>query len=163
MMLDRNDASLFGRRIERRVIRSRVLDEPSGVEQADEEVEEIQETLDGAIEGIQVPFTRQLVCGHPHRPGEYLARCEACSEKAKRPVYVCEKCAVTCPVTGQALCLRHTQLGPDGRRYSPEGHKQAGRMGLFAQPSLTQTMPVSGPLCTPSRLGRLVGKLLEWW
>ena len=164
-----DDSDIHGRRVERRVISDIVTDENWGEEYAARAILETTQTFGGTVETNEESGVTMLACGHPHRPGGYLARCERCSQKAKRPVYVCAHCSVTCPVTGQSLCLRCTRPGPDGRRYSPEGYQWAQRAGCFdataAASSPTPSVPVcapSRPVCAPSRQG-LLSRLLEWW
>jgi len=159
----RDDSSLCGRSLERRRIQERYVDARSGDEFTLEHLIETSESPDGPVETQEQVGVRVIDCNHLHRLGENIARCEGCSEKAGRPVYVCEKCAVTCPVTGQSLCLRCTKLGPDGRRYSPKGYKQAKKMGLFDRPPAPVPQPPS-PVCMASRPKRnLVTRVLEWW
>lgn len=153
----------FGRHIERHVVRERVFDEFSGAEFANESMAETVESADGGIETLEHSDIRLLDCGHPHRPGQYVARCDGCSRNQRRPVLVCGQCAVTCPVTGESLCMRCTRPAPDGRRYSPQGHKQAERLGLFAAPRPVGAEQIPSPPCVPARRRGLIVRLLEWW
>ena len=164
------DDEVFGWSLSRDVSRDSMLDDQYATESVAESFKETKEWFDGRIDTVANAVARVLKCGHLHRLGDALVRCERCSSKAKRAVYVCERCGVTCPVTGQTLCLQCTELGPDGRRYSPRGYKRARRLGLFDLPTAELRAPSAHPaLCAPSRLGRrgggrgLLSCLLEWW
>jgi len=150
--MDEKPPDLGGRRVERHTRRDRVIDEESGHEFGAEHVTETSESFDGVIETVEHMTRRVLPCGHLHQIGQALARCDACSANAGKPMFVCQSCSIICPVTGASLCVRCTCLGPDGRRYSPAGLTQANKMGLFNSPSAA-----SAP-----RQGWLA-RLLEWW
>lgn len=152
---------LGGGKVARRVIIERILDEVSGHEFHTEESIETAITFDGTEEEIQNHVRQLLGCGHVHQVAGYVARCKACSQKAGHPVYICGMCAVTCPVTGETLCHRCSKPGPDGRRYSPEGYKQAKSMALFAH-SQPQP-PADSPRSPRSRVFYLLRRFLEWW
>jgi hypothetical protein len=160
-MHERDD--LMGRILERRVYRESIGDESTGEEFTSEQSRETRETFDGSIETVESVNAKVLACGHVHLPEGVLARCDACSKEAGQTVYVCERCGVTCPVTGQSLCLRCTKLGPDGRRYSPKGYKHAKRMGLFQTNQETSPAFLSQTVCAPDRSRSLLKRLLEWW
>jgi hypothetical protein len=93
--------------------------------------------------------------------GGYVARCNNCSNKAGHPVYICGTCAVTCPITGETLCRRCSKLGPDHRRYSPEGLQQAQKMGLFDH--FQPQPPAGSPRGPQSRSFSVLLRFLEWW
>lgn len=154
---------IFGRRLSREVVREQVVDETTGEEFVCEHISETLDRFDGAVESVRRTGGKLLACGHVHQPGQRMARCDACSKEAGQTVYVCEKCGVTCPVTGQSLCLRCTKLGPDGRRYSPKGFKQAKQMGLFRTNQEASPAFLSQPVCAPGRSRSLLKRLLEWW
>ena len=154
---------IFGRRLSREVVRERVVDETTSEEFVCEQINETLDSFDGTVETLRITGGKLLSCGHVHQPGQKVARCDACSEKAGRTVYICEKCGVTCPITGQSLCLRCTKLGPDGRRYSPKGYKRAKRTGLFQTNQETSRAFLSQPVCVPGRSSSLLKRLLEWW
>ena len=150
-------------RLERNVVRERIVDGVSGEEFTSEQTVETVETHDGTIQTIQNANAKLLMCGHLHRPGQLAARCDACSKKAGHTVLVCKACAVTCPMTGQTLCLRCTKPGPDGRRYSPQGYKMAQAYGALQPEAGTAGGGAASPVCAPTRRNSLVSKLLEWW
>ena len=167
-MHDRHD-DIFGRRIERRVMGEIFRDDVFDTDFDSRQVAETIETSDGTLEVSSLSHGTMHTCGHAHRPGQDIVRCEASSQKARRAVYVCPRCAFTCPVSGQTLCLKCGRLGPDGRRYSPEGLKQAERMGFFDRPTRA---PDAGPrfeqpstrvVCAPRRGKSLWQSLVEWW
>jgi len=165
--------ALFGRRVEEHVFRERIVEEGSGAEFSGEGSKVVSVRFDGVLEILERLNKTLLPCGHLHRPGDILVRCDACSRRAGgRPVLVCPECAFTCPVTGQTLCVRCGKLGPDGRRYSRRGYRRARRLGFFTLPRIVPP-PEQGPPATdvpstappasyPARKGFL-RKLLEWW
>lgn len=159
--MDRELPDLGGRRIERHVRRERILNEASGHEFGAEHIIEVSETFEGILDTTEHMQRQALACGHVYQIGQNLSRCHSCSAKAGHPVYVCATCAVSCPVTGEALCLRCSKLGLDGRRYSPAGLKQAKEMGLFDQPQPTRPCEIL-PSAAP-RGRSLLRRLLEWW
>ena len=149
---------LFGRSIERRVKRHRVVDPKTGEEIVSSARMETSTGFDGAVEEIHEINLSMQDCGHVLKLGDTPTRCEGCSEREGRAVYVCQKCSVQCPVTGELLCVRCTVIAPDGRRYSLDGAKQAERAGWFDKP---RSQP-SQPVCSPSRKS-LLDDLMEWW
>ena len=152
---------LVGPKVARRVVRDRILDEASGHEFHTEESIETASTFDGSEEEVENRVRQLLGCGHVHQVGGYVARCDSCSKKAGNPVYVCGLCAVTCPVTGETLCRRCSKLGPDLRRYSPEGLQRAQDMGLFDH--FQPQPPVGSPRGSLSRISSVFRRFLEWW
>jgi hypothetical protein len=146
---------------ERHIRRERIVDDVTGYEFGAVRIDEVSQTMDGVLETHSDTVKQALGCPHPYQFGEPVVRCDSCSEKAGHPIYVCSACAVTCPVTGAARCLKDSVLGQDGRRYSVEGLKQAKKLGLFDSVQPT-------PPCVPSRnhfsqfLSRL-RRVMKWW
>lgn len=154
--MDKDYPDLGGRRLEHHVRVDRILDVESGHEFGAEHATETSESFDGVVETVEYMTRRVLPCGHLHQIGQPLARCDACSANAGKPMFVCQSCSINCPVTGASLCVRCTCLGPDGRRYSPAGLKQAKKMGLFNSPSASRA-PAG------ARRKGWLARLLEWW
>ncbi len=152
----------FNRSLERDVIRERTTDPAWEEEFVDERTIESSEAFDGARERVVRSESRIVDCGHPYRLGgdASLVRCNECSRRQKRAVYVCKDCSFTCPILGVVLCARCGLRGPNGQLYSKKGFKAARRMGLFDNLSPRATAPA--PVCTPSRVG-LLGRILRWW
>jgi hypothetical protein len=151
-----DEPELSGRRMERHV-ESEHIGDGTGDELVTESVVDVTETFGGTAEHASRVDGALLSCGHVHRPGEYLARCDACSKKAKRTVYVCGECAFTCPVAGQSLCRRCGVPAPDGRYFSRKGLKVAKKQGWF-----DSAIPPMEPPPHTCRRG-LLSWLLEWW
>ncbi len=148
---------IFGRRLSREVLSEKVSDESTGEEFVCEQSRETLETFGGAIEQVDSVNAKVLACGHLYRPGQRISRCDACSKKTGRSVYVCDSCVCMCYLTRLPICPKCAKIGPDGRLYSQTGFKQAERMGLFDTPQ------AASPVCAPARRSSLLGKLLEWW
>ncbi len=149
---------LSGRRLERVIRRDHTIDEESGHEFTAEVGSETVVTFDGTVETVQHTVRKVLACRHLYEVGMPLVRCDSCTGKAGKPMYVCENCAIVCPVTGLVLCQRCSLLGPDHRRYSPDGLKQARKMGLFNTSSSSRSRDATAE----PRCGWLA-RLLEWW
>ncbi len=158
--MDKEPADLAGRRLERFIRRDRVIDEEFGHEFSAEVGSDSLVSFDGTVETVEHATRKLLPCNHLYQVGQSLAQCDACSKAKKRPVYVCrDSCSIVCPVTGSVLCLRCSRLGPDGRRYSPDGLKQAKKMGLFEPHSSRGTSLPS----INTRCRGLLSWLLNWW
>lgn len=87
-----SDPHVFGRHIERHVIRERVFDETSGTEFANERAIETSESCDDSIETLHNSDVRILACGHPHelvrsaapRRHSYCIRLDLCAFCARQ-------------------------------------------------------------------------------
>ena len=153
---------IFGRRLSREIVREQITDE-TGDEFVCEHIIETVDRFDGAVESVQSTEGKLLACGHVHQPGHRMVRCDACSKRAGCTVFVCASCVERCACTGLHICPKCAKIGPDGRRYSPKGYKQARRMGLFDTPQAASPSCAARPVCAPARRSSLLGKLLEWW
>ena len=147
-------SDIFGKRLSRAVYVERTVDVITGEEEVSESSREVVEGWDGTLETVSMREARVLVCGHAWRSGEALARCELCSKKAGRTVYVCGACHVTCSGCGKALCQQHTSAAPDGRRYCARCLRKALRQ-LRAQRAAGRG--------TASGKAGLLSRFLEWW
>lgn len=141
-MLDAAGRDLMGRRLGRNVVVHRTIDAVTGAETVMESSREVLETFDGAQGTTVDEPSAVLHCGHFWRPGQPLARCDECSRKARKTVYICAACAVQCQLCGRALCMEHTRPA-SGQRYCPK---------------CLRKLPGAG---TPTQ-GLLSG-LLSWW
>ena len=148
-------SSLGGKSIQREVIRHRYRDSANGEEFTLDEQTEVVQGIDGSLETTSVVEHEVLGCGHAVRPGDRRIRCQSCGAS------ICSDCSIVCPVTGEATCLRCSQLGPDRQRYSRTGLKQARRLGFFNDTA--DAPPSSQPPCLPFRPLGFLRKILEWW
>ena len=142
------------KRLSRSVYIERTVDAETGAEEVSENTRDLVEGWDGTLETVSSREARAQACGHVWQPGQSLARCEMCSKKAGKTVFVCEACSVTCGMCGMSLCLRHTKPAPDGNRYCKKCHRKVLRQ-LHSEQSGAK----------PSLTGRtgLLGRILEWW
>ena len=149
----RDDGEIWGKILSRDVYVERVLDPDGNEAHVMSATTETVENWDGTNEKSHAREVVTVGCGHPHRMGEFLARCELCSKKARRASFVCPKCAVQCPECGASLCVAHTRPTPDDLRYCRtcfrKGYRRAmEKLGRDKQPGI---------------LRRVAESLLEWW
>jgi hypothetical protein len=169
-----DDSGLSGRRLSREVFEERFTDE-SGDVLPSRMVRERSESWEGVNETLESSAQVSLGCGHFHRFGQPVARCEICSRKAGRTLCVCMKCHVLCLVCGISVCRRHSRPGADGQRYCSRRCLRRGRkLGLATLapshvPARAPTAPVGSPvplqplLNRESSVSRFVKRLFEWW
>lgn len=152
-----SDDDLFGRRLSRSVYVERVVDPETGAEFVSEDSRDLIEGWDGTLETLSSREARAQACGHVWRAGEPLARCDLCTRKAGRAVYVCEACSVLCGRCGRSLCLKHTKPAPDSRQYCKKCYRKALRQIRSEQAVRQGSLAGSG-------MGRSwLSSLLEWW
>ena len=152
-MLD--DLPPMERRHERKIRRERFRHTDGGMEETIETKDAIVH-VDGEYETYEDVAAPILHCGHPHKLGEGVARCEACSKEAKRPALNCQGCSVKCRRCGKSMCLRHTLQGPEkikAIRYCKRCFRIAQReFEAMANPDKQN----------PILVNALVG-FLKWW
>lgn len=148
-----DESGMWGKVLSRDVFVERVLDSEGNEVLITSATAETVENWDGTNERAHAREVATVGCGHPHRMGEFLARCELCSKKAKRASFVCPRCSVQCPECGASLCVAHTRPTPDGFRYCRKCFRKGYR----------RAMEKLGRDREPGLIRQAISAFLEWW